>query len=154
MYIPVFLPVLSLAATITADLIPAPQPRYALSHLDTRQSLGKRQYCAATYPSTCSAINGETMCMAAAEVCCQRIAIDGSGTYPFVCPKSHPFCCASDSAGNPLCGSDSSCKSSSSDVQNHGSATQSKPNEKNGGVGRRVEGVVFVAAILGGLAMG
>jgi hypothetical protein len=154
MLLSVSLPLLSLAVTITADMILAPQPRYASSDPDTRQSLGKRQFCPANYPNTCSAINGDTMCMAAAEVCCQRIAIDGTGTYPFVCPKSHPYCCPADSAGNPLCGSDSSCKSSSNDVQNHGSATQTKPNTNNGGMRMRVEGIVFGVAVLGGLAVG
>jgi hypothetical protein len=157
MLLSLVLPLLSFAASITADLILAPQPRYASSHLDTRQSdnplLGKRQFCSSAYPYSCSAVNGDTMCMAAAEVCCQRIAIDGSGTYPYVCPRSHPYCCPSDRAGNPLCGSDSSCKSSSSDVQDHGAATQTKSNEKNGGTGRRVEGVVLMAAVLGGLVI-
>ncbi|ORY04195.1 hypothetical protein BCR34DRAFT_604951 [Clohesyomyces aquaticus] len=173
----ILLPLFSVAAT--AELIPALQPRAPSTHLDTRQSsnplLGKRQFCDANYPYICSAIDGDAMCMAASEVCCQRIATDG--TFPYTCPMTHPYCCPSDSAGNPQCGSDSSCAGGNNDLApTHGLATQSSgvaPTKKTaaaastrtaggGGVAAKptgsaerivLDGGVLVAAVLGGLAM-
>ena len=99
-----------LAITTTADVVPAQRRSLAETHLDTRQSnnplLGKRQFCDSFYPYTCSAIDGDAMCMAENEVCCQRIATDG--TFPYVCDATHPYCCPSDN-GVPQCGSDDTC---------------------------------------------
>ncbi|KAH7074120.1 hypothetical protein FB567DRAFT_536808 [Paraphoma chrysanthemicola] len=125
---------LFLALTTSAELIPAPEPRY-LSTTSLAPGFSKRQSC----PYTCSAVDGDTMCMQSTDVCCQRIATNGSGTYPFVCPKSHPYCCPADSSGNPQCGNTSSCK-------NSGSSSAA-------GLGRRVDGMVVGVAVLGGLAM-
>jgi hypothetical protein len=96
--------------TVAADVVPATRRDAAETHIDTRQSanplLGKRQFCDASYPYICSAIDGDAMCMSENEVCCQRIAVDG--TFPYVCDATHPYCCPSDN-GVPQCGSDDTC---------------------------------------------
>jgi hypothetical protein len=96
---------------VTADVVPAIRRDAASVHLDARQPtnplLGKRQFCDVNYPYICSAIDGDAMCMAPTEVCCQRIGVDG--TFPYVCDDTHPYCCPSDENGIPQCGSDDTC---------------------------------------------
>jgi hypothetical protein len=112
------------------------------------------------------------MCMAESEVCCQRIAADG--TYPFVCDATHPYCCPSEN-GIPQCGSDETCgeggfeaapsqalatessgvvpttKTAAGGATNTGVATPTKTNAaERVGV---MDGGVLVAAVLGGLAV-
>jgi hypothetical protein len=102
--------VLVFMMTAAAEVVPAVRRNVAEIHFDSRQSanplLGKRQFCDISYPYTCSAIDGDAMCMSANEVCCQRIGSDG--TFPFVCDAAHPYCCPSDN-GIPQCGSDDTC---------------------------------------------
>ena len=96
--------------TVAADVIPAVQRSAAEIHIDTSQSansfLEKRQFCDAFCPYICSAIDGDAMCMAKNEVCCQRIVIDG--TLPYVCDSTHPYCYPSDN-GVLQCESDDTC---------------------------------------------
>ena len=131
-------PVLFFSIAVTADVVPALQRSAPQSYEDARQSinplLSKRLICDSAHPYTCSAVDGDTMCMAESEVCCQRIASDG--TYPFVCDASHPYCCPPKN-GVPQCGSDSSC----------GGRRSNDGTSKFGAI----DGGVLVAAILGGL---
>jgi hypothetical protein len=107
-FISMLLPILTM--TVAADVVPAVRRSTAETHIDNRQSanplLGKRQFCGASYPYVCSAIDGDAMCMAENEVCCQRIATDG--IFPYVCDYTHPYCCPTDN-GVPQCGSDDTC---------------------------------------------
>ncbi|KAF2178159.1 hypothetical protein K469DRAFT_718507 [Zopfia rhizophila CBS 207.26] len=165
-----------------ADLIPALRREPPETHLDTRQStnpfLGKRQFCNAYYPYICFAVDGDSMCMAADEVCCQVIST--SGAYPYVCDVSHPYCCPSQD-GVPMCGSDESCgggefeaaPSNPLATETSGAAATRKtaeaaPTRVGGGTaapepvktnaaervrGGAVEGGVFAVVVLGGLAV-
>ena len=49
---------------------------------------------------------GDAVCQAMDEVCCQLI----TGTDPYTCPLTHPYCCGADlDTGILLCGSESTC---------------------------------------------
>jgi len=112
------------------------------------------------------------MCMAASEVCCQRIAVDG--TYPYVCDATHPYCCPSEN-DIPQCGSDVTCGAGEFEAApSHALATESSgvvptretaaggatktgvPTRAKTNAAERVavmDGGILVAAVLGGLAV-
>ncbi|KAH8591563.1 hypothetical protein B0O99DRAFT_718819 [Bisporella sp. PMI_857] len=85
-----------LASIVGADLLLI-TPRESLSLLsrDTKCPV-----------ASCASDNGDTICIAADEYCCQ-LAV---GTNPYSCPPTHPFCCPADTTtGNLLCGTDAAC---------------------------------------------
>lgn len=99
---------------VAADVIPAIRRDAPKTHIDERQSnnplLGKRQVCNQYYPDICFASNGNPMCMALDEVCCQVMTTDGA--VPYVCPVTYPYCCPPQN-GEPMCGTDMTCGSGS-----------------------------------------
>ncbi|KAF1994466.1 hypothetical protein P154DRAFT_539536 [Amniculicola lignicola CBS 123094] len=122
----IFATVLSFLSFTTAELVPALRWDSPGTKIDARQSknplLGKRQTCDLNYPLTCSAIDGDTLCMATDEICCQWIST--SGTYPFLCAASYPYCCPPIN-GMPQCGTDATCGSGGFNPQSsHGVVTE------------------------------
>lgn len=127
-----FLPsIVLLFGLAAADLVPAlpahvplarPQPR-----AEGNDMLGKRGYCPLNY-DYCFATNGDAICQAVDEVCCQL----ATGTDPFTCPLDHPYCCGADLAtGIYYCGADSSCGSDGF----LNAPTAQKPTESTGVAG-------------------
>ena len=93
--------------------------------------------CPASYAGMCRSADGDAVCMAIDEFCCQ-LAI---GTNPYVCPATHPYCCPSDaSTGNMLCGSNVACSGPVQDGPSHSSGV--------GRVGGK-EGLVAAAVAIG-----
>jgi hypothetical protein len=92
----------------SAELIAAPSRRSPEARPQPRSeahSLGKRQFCPLNN-DFCVSDTGDAVCQAMDEVCCQLV----TGTDPYTCPLTHPYCCGADlDTGILLCGSESTC---------------------------------------------
>jgi len=137
------LPILVLALVYIAPIT------LASRLLVPRGLLVDRQSCPAL---TCSSNNGNTICMAADEVCCQFLGVD-----PFTCSLSHPYCCPPDKYSNQVsCGTDSSCSGPVITTTSPANSRPTpKPNAGAPGVAMGSEyGPMLVAALAVGGGMG
>lgn len=111
---------------VTADLY-RPLGSTTLSNdLTQRLALNSRS---TSCPATCTSNDGTSICIAAADICCQN-----SGSNPFSCPTDYPFCCE-----DQLCGNSATC---SGPVVNDGgssSSSSSDPKKSLGSSGLEVD---------------
>jgi hypothetical protein len=126
-------------------------------------NLGKRQFCPSSY-GFCIANNGDTVCQAFDEVCCQLT----TGSDAYTCDALHPYCCGADaSTGILLCGSSSSCGSDFANAPNAAKPTEATgeagptktaataaQNTAGGGDNKKKGSAAALDAKMGGVAMG
>jgi hypothetical protein len=79
--------------------------------LDHRRSSS----CPSTDAGLCYSDNGDSICMAASERCCQLT----SGTNPYNCPSNYPYCCPENTVtGDLMCGTTAACSGPINDGSN------------------------------------